>query len=134
MRKRQIFRDSVLVHSEDWPVTRDEFVAELAQLRWEAEMGGTLVNGVRVPTTREARGALLAEIDSASRVEDYQSVWVFGETVIPVTVDSLRSLLDVVNSHVRACFARQASLLARSETETLDDLFDEMQRNWPGQE
>jgi uncharacterized protein YcgL (UPF0745 family) len=130
---------SEMVSREPWPVTFDEFVAALAEKRYEAEVGGAVLDfsgtKMRFPTNRDARGALVAELQAAETVgASYRNVWVIGETAMEVTLEGLRQIVDAVNAHVRQCFAMQAEYLglAKGGGITLDELHERMQTNWPG--
>jgi len=133
---------SELVSREPWPVTLKEFVAALAERRYEAEVGGTSLNvggGVvaRFPTSREARGALMAELQSAELTgPTYRNVWVIGNFAMEVTLEGLRNIRDAINEHVRQCFAMQAEYLglAQGGGISLDDLYEQIQSGWPGSE
>ena len=133
---------SELVSREPWPVTLQEFIEKLADKRYEAENGGTSLDvggGVvaRFPTSREARGALSAELQSAELVgPTYRNAWVIGGFVMEVTLEGLRNIRDAIHEHVRQCFAMQAEYigLAQGGGVSLDELYDRIQHNWPGQQ
>ena len=75
--------------------------ADIANIRWEKEVGGILWNGYQVNTSRESVAAL----------RGVSMEWKFINGWATLTSSQLQSLYTAVSEHVEACFARERELL-----------------------
>lgn len=101
----------------------------IAARRYEAEVGGITLNGVRVDTDDRSKllingAALEATIDPT-----YVTQWKTPAGFIELTAPQVIGIARAVRAHVQACFDREAVLLqALQEGALTDEMLDQ---GWP---
>lgn len=99
------------LHFEQVPLDelRSRSRARLAAERWRREVGGIVVDGYRVDSSREARTILYQAVG-----EGYSGAWKWADgSFSGVTPEGLAAVLAAMTAHVAACFAAEASIAAQ---------------------
>lgn len=108
------------------PPTLADKIAHLADVRWQAEQGGTEWQGHTVETDREAQGKYTAELSAAMigiRVDP--SPWKLGGTFVMLSNADFQAVAVAARAHVMACFAAEAATLPLLDgLESLDNVAD----------
>ena len=109
------------------PPTLDELKtqkkAEIAAVRYNVEIGGVTVSGVKIDTDRDSQAlitgaALAAVIDSS-----YSLNWKTAQGFVHLTAPEIIAVAQAVRAHVQACFDREGELVALVDAaETAEDL------------
>lgn len=83
--------------------------AELANLRWQQEIGGvTLPDGVRILTTREAQAQLAGAVTALTEGHVTPPIeWKAASGWVDLSAESLRAASRIVARHVQASFASE---------------------------
>lgn len=105
--------------------------AEIAAARYEAEIAGTVVDGVTIDTGRDSQAlitgaALAAMLDSA-----YSLNWKTVTGFIHLTAPEIIAVAQAVRAHVQACFDREAELCALVDAAQTAEELDEIIISWP---
>ncbi|WP_027469167.1 DUF4376 domain-containing protein [Deefgea rivuli] len=96
------------------PKSRAAIATEIADRRWQKEVGGTIWNGHPVNTEREAQSKLNAAITSGVTLGVWTAGWKFDDGVFrTVTQDELKSIGAAVATHVGNAYAWEATELHR---------------------
>lgn len=103
--------------------------AMIASRRYEAEVGGTVLNGMQIGTDDRSKllingAALDAAIDPARGMQ-----WKVGDAFVQLTGAQVIDIARAVRAHVQACFDREAELLAALADGTLTG--DMLAQGWP---
>lgn len=106
----------------------------LGERRWQAEVGGMVLNGMPVKTDRETTGILTAAYVTALADPEYSINWKI-DTGVFVTLDAatIIAISTAARAHVQACYDREAALtgliLAASNAAELDAI--DLEAGWP---
>lgn len=113
-----IERQVVIVTHEQVPLGEDEKAAlaatwaqRIAARRFQAETGGTTVEGVRVNTERDSQALLTGAAFAASLDPEYRIKWKTATGFVELNRDQVIGLASQVRAFVQACFNREAELL-----------------------
>lgn len=103
--------------------------AVIAARRYEAEVGGLVLNGMQIDTDDRSKllingAALEATIDPA-----YMMQWKTPGGFIELTAQQVIGIARAVRAHVQACFDREAELLAALDAGTLTAAM--LNEGWP---
>ena len=96
---------------------RDAFVAEqwaaqIAARRYEAEIAGTIVGGMPIATDDRSKLLINGAALRANRSSDYVLRWKTSSGFVDLSADQVLAVADAVSEHVQACFDREDALLA----------------------
>lgn len=94
------------------PPTLSDKTAHLAQVRYEAEQGGTTHNGLSIQTDDRSQSKYLAElaaIDQGVRADP--SPWKLTDGFVMLSNAEIKALSIAARAHVLACFAAEAAIL-----------------------
>jgi hypothetical protein len=99
--------------------------ARIADLRYQAEVGGTMWNGWPISTDRDSQAKLnSAYVLARDGHWPTGAGWKFGDGVYrTLTADEVIDMALTVSAHVQSCFAHEAALLA--------DLTADIEAGWP---
>ncbi len=90
-------------------------LAEIAAVRYVAEVSGVNVGGVKVRTDRESQsmitGAALQAVDDPA----YTCRWKTESGFVPLDAERIKAVAKAVRRHVQAQFDREATLTAQVE-------------------
>lgn len=113
---------------------RTDKLAALSERRWQAETGGTLVNGVPVKTDSSSTAKITAAYVQAKEDPNFTVNWKV-DTAMFVTLDAatIMAIGDAVTAHVQACFdnemALTASIMLAADVAALDAI--DIASGWP---
>lgn len=101
----------------------------IAARRYEAEVGGIVLNGITIATDDRSKllingAALEAVIDP-----DYTMQWKAGDAFVDLTGGQIIAIARSVRSHVQACFNRESELLSALDAGTFTN--DMLEQGWP---
>ncbi len=125
------------VHTlEDIPLgdLRAAKFAALAERRWQAETGGTMVAGTPIKTDAESTGKITAAYVQATANPSFTVRWKV-DTGVFVTRDAatIIAIGDAVTAHVQACFDNEdvltTAILAAEDAAALDAI--DIDAGWP---
>jgi hypothetical protein len=112
---------------------KTEKTAELANVRYEKETGGIVINGADVKTDRESQSMItgaynLIQIDP-TRIID----WKASNGWIQLDAPAITAIATAVSEHVQTCFRREKEISTLIEAaETIDDLNAiDLESGWP---
>jgi len=114
---------------------RAEKLAALAARRYAVEIAGTVLDGRRIRTDRETRGAMIEALACAAIVGDAWATRWKGDDGAFVTIDGafLERAVAAAGAHRSACFAREDALtieiLAAPDRAALDAI--DIDAGWP---
>lgn len=101
---------------------------QIAALRYQAEIAGITINGMRVETDDRAKLLINGAAVEAMLDADYVLKWKTAEGFIELTGAQVSGIARAVRAHVQACFDREAELLAELEAGTLTD--EMLEQGW----
>lgn len=112
-----------------WSLPEPDYPAIIAARRWQAEVAGITVNGMRVET--EDRSKLLINGAAVEAMLDpaYVLKWKTAAGFIELEAAQVLAVARSVRAHVQACFDREAELLAALDAGTLTE--DMLEQGWP---
>lgn len=94
-------------------------MGEIADARYNAEVGGVSVGGMRIKTDRESQAQLSSAFTSLSGGLIENTPWKSESGWVEVTLEDIRPIAQVVAAHVRSCFA-----LEKAMQEQLDEFVE----------
>jgi hypothetical protein len=118
--------------------TLDEFraqkLADLANLRWEKETGGTTFNGMPVATDAVSQTKYIGAVVGAQIDPNAVINWKMADgTFVALDAAGITNVAMAVRAHVQACFDREAELKleieAASTTEEITAI--DLNAGWP---
>lgn len=118
----------------DLQFARERKLADLAERRWQAETGGTTVNGMPVRTDASSTAKITAAYVQAKDNPFFAVCWKVDAGVF-ITLDAatIIALGDAVTTHVQACFGNEdtltASIVAAQDRAALDAI--DINEGWP---
>ena len=102
---------------------------QIAARRYQAEIAGITINGMRVETDDRAKLLINGAALEAMLDADYAMQWKTIEGFVELTGAQVIGVARAVRAHVQACFNREAELLAELEAGTLTD--EMLEQGWP---
>lgn len=106
-----------------------DYGPRIAARRYQAEIAGITINGMRIETDDRAKLLINGAAVEAMLDADYVMQWKTSEGFIELTGAQVIGIARAVRAHVQACFDREAELLAELEAGTLTD--DMLEQGWP---
>lgn len=103
--------------AKDMPTLKMIKLGEIADARYNAEVGGVAVGGMKIKTDRESQAQLSSAFTSLSGGLIESTPWKSENGWADVTLEDIRPIAQVVAMHVRSCFALEKML-----QEELDEL------------
>ena len=112
-----------------------QVLGELANRRYQAEEGGTTLNGMPIATDRTTQGKVTAAYVKASADNTYSiASWKGADgTFTPLDAATIIAIADAIEAHVQACFSNEATLAGQiSAATTLAELEAvDLEAGWP---
>lgn len=106
------------------------YIERLAKRRYEAEIGGTVINGVDISTDRESQSKLIALRIVAKEDANYTVNWKTANGFVVLDATTIIALADGVRQHVQNCFDNEANLLNQIENASNPSTVD-IEIGWP---
>jgi hypothetical protein len=99
-------------------------LAEIAESRWNTEVGGITYAGLKVYTDRESQAKYTGAIVTYQAVQALPSAWKCENGWLPINaIEDLMNLAMAVQQHVQTCYAHEAELQAQVQAaETAEDV------------
>lgn len=85
-------------------------LTEIADARYNAEVGGVGIGGMRIKTDRESQAQLSSAFTSLSGGLIENTPWKSESGWVDVTIEDIRPIAQAVAMHVRSCFALEKML------------------------
>lgn len=109
--------------------------ADLANIRWQHETGGMIVNGMAIPTDRETQtivDRLVKAYDDGDLVDETSFKRGPGDW-LPIDEDTVRLIKREGAQHVQACFKRECVLDGEIEAAADQAALDaiDLDSGWP---
>lgn len=121
---------------EPEPPTESEWVQQIADRRYTAEVAGTIWGDFKLATDRESQGKVVMEITAISKdLRTENEGWKLYDSVTnhvvfrPTTNAEIGDIFETIFEYVRACFRREGVLLAKAAAGTMTAT--DLQAGWP---
>lgn len=114
---------------------KNQRLQDLAARRWEAEVSGTTINGMRILTDRDTQSKLTAAYAKATQDSAYIiESWKFAPGVfVTLTSDVIISVANAVERHIQLCFINEANIsseiMAAETKEEINEI--DIDKGWP---
>jgi hypothetical protein len=109
-------------------------LAELANMRWQKETGGIVLNGASVATDEISQTKLIGAVVGAQMDPEVTMKWKMKDGAF-VTLDAttIVGVAMAVRAHIQACFDREAELKAEIEAASNPDAMAaiDIAEGWP---
>ena len=116
------------------PMTLDDFKtqkkAEIAAMRYEAEIAGTVVNAVTIDTGRDSQALITGAAVAAMLDDDYSLNWKTESGFIHLTAPEIIAVAQAVRAHVQLCFDREGELVAQVDAAQTAEELDAIDMTW----
>lgn len=110
-------------------VSHEQRIARIAARRWQAETGGTVVEGLPVPTDRESQALITGATVQAMIDPGYTLNFKTTAGFVSLSSQQVIGLASAVRAHVQASFDRESALLEALEAGTFDEAM--LEEGWP---
>jgi len=127
-----IYLDGTFSEPDEPHKTLDDLRADVAARRYQAETGGTNVNGMQVNTDRESQALMTGAAVSAMLDSGYSVRWKTADGFVLLNAEQLIGLSSAVRAHVQACFDREAELLGAIVDGTYTAAL--LEEGWPNEQ
>lgn len=97
---------------------------QIASARYEAEIAGTVVDGVTIDTGRDSQALITGAALAAMLDENYSLNWKTTSGFIHLTAPEIIAVAQAVRAHVQACFDKEGELVARINAATTKEDLD----------
>lgn len=111
------------------PAPAPDWSALIAARRWQAETGGTVINGLPIDTDDRSKLLINGAALRANRSSDYVLRWKTSGGFVDLTAAQVLAVADAVSEHVQACFDREDELLGAVADGTITA--DMLEEGWP---
>lgn len=91
---------------------------EIAQARYNAEIAGVTINGLKIKTDRESQAMITGAALQAIEDSTYSCQWKTEGGFVTLVADEIKAVATAVRAHVQACFDKEAVLIAQVEAAT----------------
>ena len=96
---------------------------QIASARYEAEIAGTVVDGVTIDTGRDSQALITGAALAAMLDNKYSLNWKTASGFIHLTAPEIIAVAQAVRAHVQSCFDKEGELVALVDAaQTADDL------------
>lgn len=100
---------------------KDRLREELANKRYEVEVGGVLFNGLPIKTDRSSQMLLNGALNYVGKKPSSTIRWKTGNGVfVSLNAAQIEAAAVAVGDHVQACFAREGEISAAIDTATTE--------------
>lgn len=97
--------------------------AEIAAVRYAAEIAGTTVNSVTIDTGRDSQALITGAALAAVIDGEYSLNWKTPTGFIHLTAPEIIAVAQAVRAHVQSCFDREGGLVAQVDAaQTVEEL------------
>ncbi|TWC18656.1 uncharacterized protein DUF4376 [Pseudomonas sp. SJZ085] len=111
------------------PTAPIDHAVKIAAVRYQHEIAGITVNGIRIDTHRDSQALITAAALSAVLDPTYACVWKALSGPVKLTAAQLIDIATAVRTHVQASFDRECQLLTALAEGTYT--VDMLEHGWP---
>lgn len=108
---------------------RDELAQQIADRRWQAEVAGIDIGGMRIDTGRDSQALITSATVQAMLDSSYALRWKTPSGFVDLTAEQIIGVATAARAHVQACFDREAELLDALAAGTFTP--DMLEQGWP---
>ncbi|MFT2184386.1 DUF4376 domain-containing protein [Pseudomonas putida] len=90
---------------------REEMSQQIASRRWQAEVAGIDIGGIRIDTGRDSQALITGATVQAMLDPSYTLRWKTPAGFVDLTAEQIIGVATAARAHVQACFNREAELL-----------------------
>jgi len=112
-----------------WALPDPDYPAIIADRRWQAEVAGITVNGMRVDTGRDSQALITGAAVSAMLDPAYSVRWKTPNGFVGLEGQQIIDMATAVRAHVQAAFDREAELLEALADGTFTEAM--LEEGWP---
>ncbi|WP_313397157.1 DUF4376 domain-containing protein [Stutzerimonas nitrititolerans] len=108
---------------------RQMVATKIAPRRYDAEISGITLNGMRIDTGRDSQGLISGATLQAVLDPDYSLNWKTASGFVTMDAEQIIGVATAVRAHVQACFDREAELLEALADGTFTESM--LEEGWP---
>lgn len=108
---------------------RDELAQQIATRRWQAEVAGIDIGGLRIDTGRDSQALITGATVQAMLDPSYALRWKTPDGFVDLAAEQIIGVATAARAHVQACFNREAELLEALEAGTFTP--EMLDQGWP---
>lgn len=101
---------------------------EISSRRYQSEIGGITVNGIRIDTGRDSQALITGAALSSLLDKSYICKWKTPDGFVEFNSSELISISKSVREHVQKCFDRESELIELVDDENFETI---LQEGWP---
>ena len=90
---------------------REQITQQIADRRWQAEVAGIDIGGMRIDTGRDSQALITGATVQAMLDPNYSLRWKTPSGFVDLTAEQIIGVATAARAHVQACFDREAELL-----------------------
>ncbi|QPI08258.1 DUF4376 domain-containing protein [Stutzerimonas stutzeri] len=111
------------------PASEPEYPAIIASRRYDAEIAGIELMGMRIDTGRDSQALITGATVQAMLDPSYALRWKTPDGFVDLTAEQIIGVATAARAHVQACFNREAELLEALEAGTFAP--EMLDQGWP---
>ncbi len=108
---------------------RKQLTQQIADRRWQAEVAGIDIGGMRIDTGRDSQALITGATVQAMLDPNYSLRWKTVAGFVDLTAEQISGVATAARAHVQACFNREAELLEALEAGTFTP--EMIDQGWP---
>lgn len=105
--------------------------SDIAARRWQAEVAGIDIGGMRIDTGRDSQALITGATVQAMLDPSYALRWKTPDGFVDLTAEQIIGVATAARAHVQACFNREAELLEALEAGTFTP--EMLEEGWPNE-
>jgi len=110
---------------------RDVLRQQIADRRWQAEVAGIDIGGIRIDTGRDSQALITGATVQAMLDPSYALRWKTPDGFVDLTAEQIIGVATAARAHVQAAFNREAELLEALEAGTFTP--EMLEEGWPNE-
>jgi len=110
---------------------RKQLTQQIADRRWQAEVAGIDIGGIRIDTGRDSQALITGATVQAMLDPAYSLRWKTPAGFVDLTAEQIIGVATAARAHVQACFNREAELLEALEAGTFTP--EMLEEGWPNE-
>lgn len=108
---------------------REQITQQIAGRRWQAEVAGIDIGGMRIDTGRDIQALITGATVQAMLDPSYALRWKTPDGFVDLTAEQIIGVATAARAHVQAAFNREAELLEALEAGTFTP--EMLDQGWP---
>ncbi len=126
-----LYENGALVPPPAIPPTKAELLAYAAQKRWQVEIGGLVINGETIDTSRGSQAMITGAFSYSKEHPEEQIHFKALSGWVTLNAPTVAAIATAVGAHVQSCFALEATIAVAIEAGTLTTTAAIDAANWP---